>query len=337
MSEPQPEQPPALFDPWTGAPIPLDGRLERAQFPPWLTAVLVLFFALVLFQVVIAPIATFGLLLATGVSMDPDELIDVLASLATERTRLMLVANTIGQVFALAIPTMFIARLHSGHVASFLRVRLPDLKIVALAAVGLIGFFPVVQWLGELNASLPFPEFVRDFEKMMLEPIEKLLGEPGAFGFNILTIAVTPAICEEILFRGYVQRQAERSMGVVWGIAFTGLVFGMYHLQPTKVVPLAALGVFLGYITWRSGSLVPAILVHFLNNGIAVVIGTYAANKPDLSLEDLENLNIPWYIILLGAAIFCVTIYLMNAYARAGMQAVAADHAGKQEGLSHEG
>ncbi len=312
----------------------MDGRLERAQFPPWLTAILVLFFALVLFQVVVAPIATIGLLLLTGVSMNPDELLDVIASLATERTHLMLVANTIGQVFALAIPTMLIARLHTGYVASFLRVRLPDIKILVLATIGLIGFFPVVQWLGELNASLPFPEFIREFEKMMLEPIEKLLAEQGALGFNIATIAITPAICEELLFRGYVQRQAERSMGAFWGICFTGVVFGMYHLQPTKVVPLAALGIFLGYLTWRSGSLVPAILVHFLNNGIAVLIGTYAANRPDLSLEDLENLDIPWYIILLGVAIFCASVYLMNVYAKAQIARDPGNHSTLQEGKS---
>ncbi|MBT8400499.1 MAG: CPBP family intramembrane metalloprotease [Rhodothermia bacterium] len=302
-----------LVDPWQSAPIELNGRLERAGFPPWLTAILVLFVALILFQVVIAPIATIGLLLGSGTPVN--ELLPALATLATEHTKLLLIANTIGQVFALAIPTMLIALLHTRQVSPFLRLQGVDVKLLLLSVAGLAGFFPVVQWLGEINSTLPVPEFIREFEKLMLEPIERLLKEPGMLGFNIAMIALTPAICEEILFRGYVQRQAERSMGVTWGIVFTGLVFGAYHLQITKFLPLAALGIFLGYLTWRTGSLIPAMVVHLANNAIAILIGTYAANSENISLEDLENLSLPWYFVVAGMAIFVSAVYLMNRLA----------------------
>lgn len=302
-----------LVDPWQSTPIPLNGRLERAGFPPWLTALLVLFVALILFQVVIAPIATIGLLLGSGTPVD--ELLPALATLATEHTRLLLIANTIGQVFALAIPTILIAMLHTRRVAPFLRLRGVDVKLLLLSVAALAGFFPVVQWLGEINSTIPVPEFIREFEKLMLEPIERLLKEPGMLGFNIAMIALTPAICEEILFRGYVQRQVERSMGIVWSIVLTGLVFGAYHLQITKFLPLAALGIFLGYVTWRTGSLIPAMIVHLANNAIAILIGTYAANSETLTLEDLENLSLPWYFVFAGVAIFIGAIYLMNRLA----------------------
>ncbi len=302
-----------LVDPWRDNPIALGGRLERAGFPPWLTAILVLFLALILFQVVIAPIATVGLLLTTGTPID--QLLPALASLATEHTRLLLIANTIGQVFALAIPTLLIALLHTRQIASFLRLDRVDIRLLLLSVAGLAGLFPVVQWLGEINSTIPVPEFIREFEKLMLEPIERLLKEPGMLGFNIAMIALTPAICEELLFRGYVQRQAERSMGATWGIVFTGLVFGAYHLQITKFLPLAALGLFLGYLTWRTGSLIPAIIVHFANNAIAILIGTYAANSESITLEDLENLSLPWYFVVAGVAIFLSAVYLMNRLA----------------------
>ena len=283
MTDAQPDTAaPHLPDPWAKGPIVLNGRLEEEEFPPWLTAILALFGALVLFQLVVAPAATIVLLLASGVELG--DVVSTLGRLVTERTRTLLIANTIGQILALALPTIFIAFLHTRQAGRFLRFRLVDPRLLLLSVAALAGLFPIVQWLGELNNALPVPDFIREFEKLMLEPIERLLREPGMLGFNLAMIALTPAICEEILFRGYVQRQAERSMGIVWGIVFTGVVFGIYHLQVTKVLPLATLGIFLGYLTWRTGSLLPAMAVHFANNAIAILIGTYAATSEDLTL-----------------------------------------------------
>ncbi|NNE46999.1 MAG: CPBP family intramembrane metalloprotease [Rhodothermales bacterium] len=304
---------PYVTDEWRSHPIPLDGRLERAGFPPWLTAGLVLFMALILFQVVVAPIATFALLLMSDVGLD--EMLDAITTLVTDRTSLLLVANTIGQVLALAVPTLIIARLHSSRSADFLRLREADYRLVGLAVLGLAGLFPLVQWLGELNAAIPVPDIIREFERLMIEPIERMLSKPGALGFNIAMIALTPAICEEILFRGYVQRQVERTAGVLWGIAITGIVFGAYHLQITKIIPLSVLGIYLGYITWRSGSIIPAVIVHFANNAAAILIGTYAARSPDMTLEDLDSVQIPWYFLVAGFLFLAGSVHLMNVIA----------------------
>ncbi len=304
---------PDLDDPWREGPIPLDGSLERGGFPPWLMAGGVLFLALILFQVVVAPIATIALLLISGGSVG--NLLGELTTLVTERTSLLLWANTIGQVFALGLPTLVVARLHSSRSAAFLRLAPADWRLLALSVVGLVGLFPLVQWLGELNAELPIPEIVREFEQLMIEPIERMLKQPGALGFNLSMIALTPAICEELLFRGYVQRQIERSGGVAAGVLITGLIFGAYHLQITKIIPLVVLGIYLGYITWRSGSILPAVIVHFANNAAAVMIGTYAARSPDMTLADLDSVHIPWYFLLAGVLFLIGAVYAMQRIA----------------------
>ncbi len=321
----------SLDDPWRSGTIPLGGLLERSGFQPWLTAILALVIAFVLFQFVVAPIATVVLLFATGTRLE--ELLDpaFLTALVGEKAELLLVANTIGQVLALAIPALILASLHSTSLLPFLRVRSVSPGLLVLSVVGLVGLFPVIQWLAEINAALPIPDFIREFERMMVEPIERLLSREGALGFNILMIALTPAICEELLFRGYVQRQAERSMGVIWGIVFTGVVFGFYHLQLTKVIPLAALGLFVAYITWRTGSLIPAIVVHFANNASAVIIGTYAATHPEMSLQDVENIDIPWYLTLAGIAFFAGAVYSMNRLARRQLEAAGRSTGGGME------
>ena len=312
-----------LADPWRPHLIPLDGSIERAAFPPWLTAGLVLFLALILFQVVVAPVATIVLLLSSGVR--PDELLEAFGTLVNEKTSLLLIANTVGQVFALAIPTLFVARLHSTRFASLIRLTGADWRLLALSVLGLVGLFPLVQWLGELNASLPIPDIVREFERLMIEPIERMLEKPGTLGFNIAMIALTPAICEEILFRGYVQRQLERSAGILWGIALTGVIFGAYHLQLTKIIPLSVLGIYLGYITWRSGSILPAVFVHFANNAVAVLIGTYAARSPEMNLQDLDSVHIPWYFLVAGLLFVVASVYAMNIVANDRLSGVESD------------
>ncbi len=112
------------------------------------------------------------------------------------------------------------------------------------------------------------------------------------------------------------QRQIERSAGILWGIALTGIIFGAYHLQLTKIIPLSVLGIYLGFITWRTGSILPAVVVHFANNAVAVVIGTYAARRSDMDLADLASVHIPWYFIAAGFLFLAAAVRAMNLVAR---------------------
>ena len=93
----------------------------------------------------------------------------------------------------------------------------------------LAGLLPVIQWLGEFNASLPLPEFLRSLEDAQLKLIEKILSSDIWIGSTVFALAITPALCEELLFRGYLQRQFERSFGIFGGIVATG--------PPVRIVP----------------------------------------------------------------------------------------------------
>jgi hypothetical protein len=83
-----------------------------------------------------------------------------------------------------------------------------------------------------------------------------------------------------------------------------------------QAIPLCVLGVYLAWLTWRTGSLWPAVAVHFTNNAIAVAIGAYVAKRPDFEMEDLESMEIPWYILVLGFAIFAVSIVALQGMVR---------------------
>ncbi len=296
-----------LADPWDrSGTIRLNGWLERQAVAPTVMAVVALLGAFILFQVVISPMATVALLMVQGV--DPAELLGDLDTIIEQHAASILTANTIGQVFGLALPAYLLARLHTDRPGAFLRVRRTDGVFIVLAVIGVAAVSPAIQWLGMVNEQLPLPDLIRRFEQSQIELIERVLSVDTGLLFNLSVLALTPAICEELLFRGYVQRQAERGMGVTGGILFSGIIFGVYHLRFSQVLPLCVLGIFLAYLVWRTGSLWPAVFVHFVNNAMAVALGAYISQRPELDLADIEQMNIPWYFLMLSVGLFVLVI-----------------------------
>ena len=312
---------PTLNDRW--APrrgVPLDGPLERASFSDttmgFLTGLLVLGAAFLIFQLVVSPIL---LLVQIGLSQGGMQMMQTMSDpseLLATYTRELIISNSGGQLLGLAVPALMMARLHSTRVTSYLRIRAVDGRLLLLAVVGVVALQPVVQWLAQVNSQLPLPEAIRAFEQTQLELIQSVLESGMGVSFNLVALALIPAFCEEILFRGYAQRQFERASGAAGGILLSGVLFGFYHLRPSQVLPLILLGLYLAYLTWRTGSLWPAIVVHLFHNGLAVLAARYVRSHQDYDFETLEQAPMPWYAVLGGFAIFGGVLYVLHPLAR---------------------
>ncbi|MFV1980274.1 MAG: type II CAAX prenyl endopeptidase Rce1 family protein [Rhodothermia bacterium] len=287
--------------------VVLSGWLERHGFHPLLAAFFLFVLTFILFQGIAAIVALTIIVAQQGVP-DPAGLMAMLES----STGALLVGNTVGQFVGLAIPVLIWTTLHTKQSGAFLRIGKPDSVLLGLSVFALAGLLPVIQWLGEINASLPIPDFLSELEAAQLELIERILSSGIWIGSTIFALAITPALCEELLFRGYLQRQFERSFGIVGGIVTTGVLFGLYHFRLSQAIPLAALGIFLGWLAWRTGSLWVPILIHFINNGIAILVSSFATSNPEWGIEDLENLPAPWPVVLGGALLLAGAIVLMN-------------------------
>ncbi len=300
--------------------IPLDGWLERNQFGPGITIIAGLILGFLAFQGISMVVLLIMIAAGDGfqslVGMDPSTLVETYASE-------FLVANTIGQFLGLLGFGWLLARMHTSAPGRFLRVRGTSPRLVGLSLIGLVALFPLVQWVGALTEGLPWPDFIREFEQVQMDLLEQVLATNLGFFFTLFTMAVTPAICEELFFRGYIQRQSER-LFKTWlpAVLFTGIIFGLYHMRLTQAVPLSMLGVYMAYVVWVSGSLVPGILVHLLNNGFAVGLGAYIAASETLSLQDIESMEIPPLVIILSAAAFALIVRIMHTQAPApGLEA----------------
>jgi uncharacterized protein len=310
LPDPPPVAPPVpvVRDPFPDAPpARLTGPAERQRYSPLLTALLGGILAFVVFQSL--ALVAMGVLLAAGgglTSADPE----ALAALMAENVDTVFGANAIGQILGLGLVTLALTRLHTPDVRAYLRIGRPDAAFLALSGVGLFALMPFVSWLGALAKQIPLPEGLRAWDAQQAAMVDQILQGEVTLVLALLFVALTPAFCEEVLFRGFIQRNVERRFGVAVSLVLVGLAFGVFHLRPSELIPLTVLGVYLAYVVWVSGSLWPGVLVHLLNNGAAVIASNYAAGRPDPVA--LDEMAIPWYLAFAGLAFSLALIAAMQ-------------------------
>lgn len=281
--------------------IPLDRYFEREQFKPWLMAILaaILFFLLFNILGAVVMIAMFIPKIA-GSGTPPD--VSQISTLLLQDVWGQLVGNTFGQFLGLGLPMLWLARRHSSQPNDFLRLRKPDIPTLAWAVLGLFVLYPVIGLVSMVNGAIPKPQSFIEMDKMREAFILNVLKQSPIW-FNLLCVAVTPAICEELLFRGYMQRQFERTFKPSTAILVTGIIFGAYHLSFEQVLPLSFIGIYLCYLTWKTGNLFPAILVHFVNNGFSVVMGGIMIHQKGYDPAKLDGMPDSWLATFFLAAI----------------------------------
>ncbi len=135
----------------------------------------------------------------------------------------------------------------------------------------------------------------------------------GIMGDNIcaalLVIALAPAVCEEMLFRGMILHSLKARYRAVSAIAITSVLFGFYHMSLVKFVPTGLLGLVLCYVVWRTGSIYPAMLMHFLNNAYSVMVSYYPEQVGRvLPMLCQETLSFSDGMILCGAGLILLGI-----------------------------
>lgn len=168
-----------------------------------------------------------------------------------------------------------------------------------LAFVGIIVVQPALQFYMFLQEkiieNLPFNtniiESIKNISNQLEEYTIKLV---SANSLNelfivIIAIALTPAICEEFMFRGLILNTLLKSGRIKLSIILTGLIFAIFHFHPFNVIPLFFLGIYLSIITYYSRSIYPAIMVHFVNNIISVFAVYFYGKEVIDDYQYIEN------------------------------------------------
>jgi membrane protease YdiL (CAAX protease family) len=164
---------------------------------------------------------------------------------------------------------------------------LTDLKtpvIIDVVLVIVLAFciFPITSFTGHLNSGIHLPDWFSGVEGWMKEKEDNaarflnLLIAADSFQimiFNLLMLAVLPAIGEELLFRGVFQKILytlfKSGHLAIWVIAF---VFSALHFQFFGFIPRFILGLVFGYLFFWSGNLWLPVISHFVNNAVPVIV-----------------------------------------------------------------
>lgn len=232
------------------------------------------------------------------------------AALSTERISdvhqpvmlAMLAVTQFGLFFFAALAV--VKRWHTRDLVAYLRLGSVPWLGVLVASVGVLGLLPVVERLARFLYDL-VPE-LRDFADRAGFLIEA--SGPAELAAVLAAVAITPAICEELVFRAYLQRTLERRLSAVWHVLLSGVFFALFHQQVLTLPSLVIVGVYLSFVYYAFRSPYPVVIAHLLYNASQVLLANSRVATPWLVTE--EGFALPAAIgglAIAGAAI--VTLF----------------------------
>ena len=212
-------------------------------------------------------------------------------------------ATMAGQILLILIPTLVLTRFQTDNIQKGLRLRLTGLWEIFFAVIGILSLQQLLQVYMVAQDQIPIPSSVGP----LFESIRKVIEETyrnlvvahsiPELLYVLLVVALVPACCEELLFRGLIQKNFETAFKRGWGIVVAGTIFGAFHFNPFSFVPLAILGIYFGFLVFRSGSILTSIVAHFVNNLFAVLVVFFSGKETFLLSEGTNNVSV-WSLIL---------------------------------------
>ena len=134
--------------------------------------------------------------------------------------------------------------------------------------------------------------------------LQKFLAVP--VGVTLAVVAVLPGVCEELFFRGFILCGVRQRCSNDFAIILVGLLFGAFHFDPYRFLPTSLLGMLFGYLVVKTGSLVPGMIAHAVNNSVAMLLAFAAqtfSTQADASFSPLaveeQLLSLPYLRVAL--------------------------------------
>ena len=221
--------------------------------------------------------------------------------------KILLIAQQIGLFL---VPAILLGITEGKKPQNFYGLKRPNLQILIMVLLLMLCSMPLMSWVNEINQKMVLPEVLKSIEQWMRKMEDEgakttaailKMKSIGDFLITLFIIAIVPAICEEFLFRGALQRTFSRWIRnphvAIW---ISAIIFSAIHFQFYGFLPRLLLGAAFGYIYFWTGSLWYTIFAHFLNNGFAVGMAWYF-QKNNLPLNNDEEIPIQWYGYIISA------------------------------------
>jgi len=163
-------------------------------------------------------------------------------------------------------------------------------------------FIGILLWIAAVIVSgiysyyamriLPSEELIESFDYIFSET---------TFTQQVVIMAVIPAVVEEMFFRGIMFNSLKKKTGVKVAAVVSSLLFASMHFSLIKIFPTFLLGVVFTYVVYKTGSILPAVVLHFINNFMSVAVQHL---MPNAELDNLGYTALNYKIILLFTVIY---------------------------------
>lgn len=184
---------------------------------------------------------------------------------------------------------------------------LGSMNPIIFGVICIIATFSLGIVLEPLATCIPMPD---SFKKLFEDLVSN-----GATSF--ITAAILAPILEEFFLRGIITRGLFYNEKPLRAILWGAVIFAIIHMNPWQAIGAFIIGIFLGWVYWRTHSLLAVIFIHFVNNGTAVALSNIlpdiegdTTNLDLLTRYNAEQYYIPIYIFAL--AIVVGSIYVFN-------------------------
>jgi len=238
-----------------------------------------------------------------------------------ESIRVLKYFQVVQSIGVFIVPPFILGWLFHGKISEYLALnKTVNFESVLLVLVLSFAASPFVNFIGELNANMQLPEWLSGVENWMRNAEDKAtelteaflkVETTGGLLFNIFMVAFLPAIGEELLFRGVIQRIFTNwTRNFHWGIWISAILFSALHMQFYGFIPRVFLGVLFGYLLVWSGSIWLPIIAHFINNAVAVV-AMYMIDKNLLGpeIEEIGTTSDSYYMA--AVSIILIVVFML--------------------------
>jgi membrane protease YdiL (CAAX protease family) len=222
------------------------------------------------------------------------------------------------QFFIFVLPCLIFAYLADPKPLAFAGLKKPDKKrFIFIGLAIILCSYLMVEWLGVVNQQLvknllgkSAQKWIEKGESSVNGTLQNILAMKNTTDLlvSVLLVGVLAAIGEELFFRGIMQRIFIQVFKSPWlGIILTAAIFSAVHGQFLGFIPRMVLGIILGALYWYSGSLLPAILGHFIFNSLQIVLVYYRV----MSIDQQSTVS-GKFLSVVGIASLVLVIALLN-------------------------
>jgi membrane protease YdiL (CAAX protease family) len=191
----------------------------------------------------------------------------------------------------------------------------PSIITVVAAALAGLSLWPLVY---EVEVSLIAKERIQAIYELAKPLREELDRTP--LGIKLFALAIVPALCEELFFRGFLLRAFRSAMSPTVAIIFTAALFGLFHvlvrdaLMLERFPPTALLGLVLGWLAVRTGSLWPGVVLHVVHNTTVLLLPQWNAWLGNWVSNVENHTHLPWWIPALSLIPLIIAMMLISRH-----------------------